>query len=215
MKKLLSIVLTVMIFVSCISTSVFAAKTYDEIINGINPLASIFADVTNDFWAAQYIKKLKEMNILSGKGNGMFDPEGNVTRAEMAKIISLVFNLDDESESLFSDVDLSQWYAPYVNAAAKAGIVNGYEDGTFKPEDFVTREEIAAMIVRAKGADNFDIKDEINVKIKDISKASEWAYPSLIVLISAGILGGDENANINPSNNASRAEVAKIICGIL
>ncbi len=214
MKKVISLVLVTMLLVTCISTTVFAGKTYDEIMTGINPVTSVFKDVPNSFWGASYIKKLKELNILSGKGDGYFDPDGNVTRAEFAKILTLALNLQDEGDATFVDVDANQWYAPYVATVAGKGIAKGYEDGTFKPDAFVTREELATMIVRGVDASKLVAK-ETEVKIGDMAKVSDWAYENMIVLIGAGVIGGDENSNVNPQNNATRAEVAKIICGIL
>lgn len=115
-----------------------------------------FTDVPEDDWAKEYIYKLKELNITTGKGKGLFGYNENITRAEF--LTFLVRTLEVETENVqqtgvFSDVKPFDWYASYVYAGLEHSIIDAdeYEDGKFEPNKFITREEMAVMIVRALG----------------------------------------------------------------
>ena len=111
---------------------------------------SQFTDVSDSHWALTYIEACAEAGIITGVGDGTFNPDGEVTRAQLATMIAraLAYDLTD-TESSFSDV--SGYYVPYIEACVNNGVVNGYGDGTFLPGSSVKRSEAAKMIAVAFG----------------------------------------------------------------
>ncbi|MNJ48725.1 Endo-1,4-beta-xylanase A precursor [compost metagenome] len=108
-----------------------------------------FADVREDHWAAQTIKIMSAMLIANGVSDTQFAPDRSITRAEFAALIVRVLGLDAEGASPFADVTAGDWFASSVAAAYQAGIVNGRTETAFAPNQTISREEMAAMIVRA------------------------------------------------------------------
>ena len=109
-----------------------------------------FSDVYSDSWYYRYVSKAFNLGVISGYEDGNFRPDAPVNRAEALKILILSAGLDASgiSESLFSDVNTQDWYAPYVSFAFKSGVVTGKSMTTFAPNDFVTRAEMAKMTVK-------------------------------------------------------------------
>ena len=199
-----------------------AVATYDEIVGNVaaqpdgaqNPPA--FTDLEGH-WAEEAVMSLAQKGIVSGKGEGIFDPDGKVTRAEITKMIALAFQLDASQGSggSYTDVVSSAWYFNYVSYAAAAGVVQGYEDGTFRPENDVTRQELCVMLVRAAGAEQLRASAQSDVSFRDAASIAQWADESVGLLASAGIVSGDQDGNFLPEDGATRAETAKMIAGLL
>ena len=150
--------------------------------------------------------------MLAGQvdASGSFRPQDGITRAEFAKIACNAFGLAPvKAEGKFSDVDVYQWYAQYVEALAKAGYVKGDGDGTFRPMDKITRQEVAKILTTIMH--NKDDKlDKLN-KFLDANKTSDWAKSYVEGAIEAGYLGGDNNGRLNPTNNITRAEAVTVL----
>jgi len=113
-----------------------------------------FNDITNH-WAKNYIQKLFQRGVISGKSVDKFDPDASLTRAELIKIALLNFSktIEEDTALNFSDVGAGDWYLKYVNTARKIGIVAGYANGTFRPNSQVNRAEALKILIGAKGVD--------------------------------------------------------------
>ena len=142
MKKVLTVLLAV-VMMFAFSATAFAAD---------------YTDIDNCTDAGKVaINKLSALEVLEGKGDGKFDPAGDVTRAEMAKICTILAGKLDVAEKLmdkasdYTDVKVSVWYTGYVNEADALGIVQGDPAGTFRPNDNVTMAEAIAMLLRTAG----------------------------------------------------------------
>ena len=98
-------------------------------------------------WYNNAVSTLSNAGILNGYEDGTFQPDGNITRAEFATITARFFEATYEGEDLFSDI-AGHWAADYINQAANAGIVDGYPDGTFRPQQNITRAEAMTMVNR-------------------------------------------------------------------
>ena len=115
--------------------------------------AIVFKDLGGYDWAKPAIDDLVEKMIINGKGNDIFAPADSLLRSEFAKIMVLAmgYSVSEVTSSQFSDVGIDKWYAPYVEAAAKAGLIQGDGNGKFRPEDNVSKEEMVTVVVRAMG----------------------------------------------------------------
>ena len=140
--------------------------------------SNTFSDVAKSHWAANYIGYMQQFGIITGYANGSFRPDASVTRAEFAAIASRFETLTEGTKS-FSDVPSSHWAAKYINFAATRGWVNGYADGTFKPNNSITRAEVAAVTCRLleRNADQSYIRSHLSElrAFTDVSE-SHWAY---------------------------------------
>lgn len=117
--------------------------------------ASLFPDVDENAVYAEAVEYVNEIGIMQGDTQGNFNPEKNVTRAQMAVIVCRMFG---ETENLtvsnrFSDVKADYWANTSISKAAELGIIGGYGDGTFRPDNTVTYEQAVAMVIRAVGGE--------------------------------------------------------------
>ena len=158
-------------------TTMFARLLTEE-IEADKTYSNTFSDVPKGYWAANYIGYMQQFGIITGYSDGSFRPNAPVTRAEFAAIASRFEKLTEGSKS-FTDVPDTYWAARYINFAATRGWVTGYSDGTFKPENTITRAEVAAVTCRLleRSADQSYIRSHLN-ELRTFSDMTEshWAY---------------------------------------
>lgn len=182
-----------------------------KIEQSANEQNAMYSDIDSVEWAVESIAALSEMGVLSGKGDGKFYPNDNVTRAEFAKIIALAFNLyDEEAQCSFDDVSESAWYYGYVASAYKNNIINGY-DGVYAPENNITREDAAVIIGRVLGVTEVSEAE----KFIDDSNIADYAKTAVYFLRECGVINGVSETEFAPKAMMSRAQAAKIIYGAL
>ena len=161
-----------------INTSYTIYRLLNEQIEADKTYANSFNDVPASHWAANYIGYMEQFGIVTGYADGSFRPDAPVTRAEFAAIASRFEKLTEGTMS-FADVPATYWAASYINFAATRGWVNGYADGTFRPENPITRAEVAAVTCRLleRTADQDYIRshpDELRT-FHDMAEG-HWAY---------------------------------------
>src|SRR5690606_37060320 len=114
-----------------------------------HPLA--FTDVANH-WAKAAVNNMGSRMVVSGDGNGLYNPDEDITRAEFAAIIVRGLGLKPIQETVsFPDVSASAWYSSAVATAYSYNLISGFEDGTFRPGDKITREQAMMVIAKAMG----------------------------------------------------------------
>ena len=153
------------------------------------------------------------MAYMVGRSDTQFAPNGNLTRAEAATILSRLTEGFDENGTYpaapYSDLNTSAWYAKYVNFAASKGIVNGRPDGTFDPDASITRAEFATMIANFAGVGRVEAPSASN----DV--AGHWAAGYIVALERANIVTGYEDGTFRPNANITRAEAATMVNGAI
>ena len=127
--------------------TIFFRLLTDESRNEYWSQTNDYTDVAEGDWYNNAVSTLSKAGILNGYEDGSFQPNGNITRAEFATIAARFFEATYEGEDLFPDIK-GHWARDYINQAAHAGIVNGYEDGTFRPQDNITRAEAMTIVNR-------------------------------------------------------------------
>jgi len=179
-----------------------------------------FSDLRNH-WGVKDIHTLANKLIVNGTGAGKFEPKRDVTRAEFAAMIVRALGLQASGDAGFSDVASSAWYAEAVAAAAEAGIVKGDGTGKFRPTDKITRQELAAMVVRAQELAGVEI-DLSNAEVaavlagfKDAGQIGSWARAELAAAIESGVVAGTTANTVSPNATATRAEAAVMIIRLL
>lgn len=184
---------------------------------------ALAADDIKDHWAEKELRTLVSKGIMNGYGGGSYQPQKNITRAEFAKLVIETLNLvpafepEVSTASLpnLSDLESDKWYYPYVMEALEEGIITGFEDGTFKPNREITREQMAAMIMRA--IDLREIPSEpAQLNFKDKDKINpDYALEYVQRIVSLQIMKGLDGNVFAPAKNSTRAEVATVLVRVL
>ncbi|WP_221567011.1 S-layer homology domain-containing protein [Alkalihalobacillus sp. TS-13] len=161
-----------------------------------------YHDVPNDYWAYDSITYLSKKDIITGYDQSLFKPTNSITRAEVATMLAKAFDLtikDGKSKAL--DVPENHWAKGAINASLDAGYFQGYPDNTFRPNEEITRSEIASLF-----SDAFNLaKVGSATDFKDVPE-SHWAYNPIQNVSTNGIAAGYTDNTYRPKNNATRSE---------
>lgn len=169
----------------------------------ITPVA--FTD-TKGHWAEKSILELVQKGSINGYPDGTFKPDNKITRAEFVSLIVKAFNLKEQVGKEFADTK-NHWAKTAIATATSQGIVNGYSDTTFGPDDAISREQMAAIIIRAA---QISLVAQVTT-YTDNSEISDWAKEAISTANSKGLLNGYEDGKIKPKGNTTRAEAATVI----
>lgn len=161
-----------------------------------------FTDVTKSDTTYTAIKALTDKEVINGFEDDTFRPKDKVTRGQAAAIMNRVLNLEPKVMSHFTDVPKSNRFAYDIAAIREAGIINGFEDKTFRPDEDMTRNEMASIIQRA-----FKLKTSqttaAGVTYTDI-KADHWAYDGIVAMASIDKTGFFKGEKFYGTHNATR-----------
>ena len=141
-----------------------------------------FSDVSADKWYNNAVSTLSRMGVIGGYADGTFRPDAPISRAEFAKIaVSFTQNNGSTTYNYFTDVKTTDWFAPYVTAAKDAGLIEGYSDGSFKPESKITRAEACAIVNRTLGRKPSKAHMKISDRIDwpDV-QTTDWFYEAIM-----------------------------------
>ena len=172
-------------------------------------LDEAFKDVKPGDWFFEDVMQAASAGIVKGQGDGIFAPKDNVTRRDFAIMLCRVLGVDLEGDAVvpFVDVKPDDYGIVAIAYCASHGIVNGYEDTTFRPNEYITRQEAAKMISVAMGVSN--ISDE---KYPDDANIADWASDYVYMAKAAGLMKGDaDTGNFRPTSKITRAEAATIM----
>ncbi len=170
-----------------------------------------FKDVDRH-WAENYIKFIAARELFLGTGEGMFSPDIPMTRAMFVTVLGRLAGISEAqfSGEVYDDVPINTWYSAYVKWASESGVVEGYGDGRFGPDDSITREQMCAMLVRYLANNQFSLPVDQEARFADAAEISKWAYEAVAFCRRAGLVEGMGQNRFNPSGMASRAQVAAI-----
>ena len=172
-----------------------------------------FQDLDSVEWARTAINGLAMRGMISGRDQYTFDPNANITRAEYCQILMGAINaLNAKGESTFADVPSTAWYYNAVSVASQLGIVSGYGDGNFGPNDLITRQDMALMTYKTAQIMNKSL-EPVNAEItfEDSHEIADYAFEAVMTLQKAGIINGMTDTTFEPLSNATRAQSAKVI----
>ena len=185
---------------------------------GWEPLELPFRDVRPEDWFYADVRYVYEAGLMNGTAEGLFSPDLFTSRA---MIVTVLWRLSGSPVvnyyMPFADVDQAAWYAEAVRWAASCGIVTGYDNGNFGPNDPITREQLAAILYRcaAYRQEDTSIGADTNIlSFTDAASVSEYAVPALQWACGAGILQGADGALL-PTHPATRAQTAAMLARYL
>lgn len=193
-RKILSLILVFAMTVSLLTVGTGAVEpTYGD---------------TAGHWAESSIERWSAYGIIQGS-NGLFDPNGQLTCAQLATILAKLLKLPAAKDAGFTDNTADAWYYDAINRCAAAGILNGNGDGTVTPEAPITRERAMVMLARALGIE--PIRKPDLTKYTDAAQVSAYAQGYVAALIEAGIVGGVTADELAPQDNINRASTVTIL----
>ncbi|MEA4972431.1 MAG: S-layer homology domain-containing protein [Candidatus Metalachnospira sp.] len=168
-----------------------------------------FRDVKQNSWYASAVDYVYTNGIMSGISTSAFEPETGVTRAMSVQILYKLSGAEKvETSSGFTDVKSGEWYTDALNWAASKGIAGGYNDGSFKPDQLVTREELSAFLYRYAGS-----PEDAGMALReyeDGANISDYAKMSMLWCVHNGLISGMGDGTLAPKNTALRGQLASI-----
>lgn len=173
--------------------------------------AGSFADVspTRDAWCYTQVMQASEAGLMNGYGSSLFGKNDPITRGQMVQILYNYYGEDCGTNSGFSDVPSSAWYAKAVTWASKKGVVSGYSNGTFGPNNKLTREQMVTILYNVAGrpATNTSALAQFN----DRGQVAAYAVNGFSWAVSNKVVSGTSNTTLSPRGTATRAQVAVIL----
>ncbi|UJF31767.1 S-layer homology domain-containing protein [Paenibacillus hexagrammi] len=171
-------------------------------------VVATFADM-NGHWANDAVVKFAQAHIVTGYDDQKFHPNEPVTRAEFVTFLNRVFRFAGNGTSSFSDVKPSDWYMDSVSKATQAGLIEGYPDGRFLPDEPILRQDAVLLLTRA-----FQIGSRAQDSISGFHDAvdiDDYAKSAMASLTSEGYVTGDEDHNLHPKRAMTRAETVELL----
>ena len=206
-KRILALFLAA---VSCLSLAVSASAA-----NTVNRKATDFRDFDKSAWYAEAVSAAVDNGLLYGKGATIIDPNGDMTRAEMAAIINRSFGCYVKADiSKYKDVSKDKWYYNDVALAVQMGTYNGRSSSSMAPDSPITRQEAMTVVARALELD-YDAYAKTDLSaFSDRSEISNWALPYVRAMVGADYIHGRGKV-LAPLDNITRAEFAQIFANII
>lgn len=172
-----------------------------------------FADVVGH-WAKADVELLANKWVVNGITDQKFAPDAQVTRAEFAAMVVRSLGLSEKKADAFRDVKPSDWFAGAVSTAYQAGLINGYEDSTFRPNAIITREQMVAMMMRAMKVGGKEVQASNTAaldRFTDRATIGEWSKAAVAQAISTGLVQGVSDNVFAPTEPATRAQAATML----
>ena len=206
-KRILAMILAV---ASCLSLAISASAA-----NPVNRKATDFRDYDRTAWYAEAVSAAVDNGLLYGKSATVIDPNGDMTRAEMAAIINRSFGCYKAADiSQYKDVSKSKWYYKDVALAVQMGTYNGRSSSTMAPDAPISRQEAMTVVARALELD-YDSYSKTDLSVfSDRSEISNWALPYVRAMVGADYIHGRGKV-LAPLDNITRAEFAQIFHNII
>ena len=168
-----------------------------------------FPDVTGRDWCYTQVMQAAETGLMNGYADGRFGKNDPITRGQMVQILYNYYGEDCGTNSGFSDVPASAWYAKAVTWASKKGVVSGYSNGTFGPDNQLTREQMVTILYNV--ADKPETNPSAISQYSDYHQVASYAADGFAWAVSNKVVSGTSNTTLSPRGTATRAQVAVIL----
>lgn len=165
-----------------------------------------YGDMVNH-WATDNVTKWSHRGVVSGVENARFEPNRPITRSEWAALLNRAFQIQPGQAVSFTDVKKDDWFAPTVTDAVYAGYMKGFEDGSFRPTQVLSREEAAVTVNQLLQIPSSDT----NKTFKDSASLHNWSQKAVNAVVAAGIIEGYQNGTFQPQKSLTRAEAVTIL----
>lgn len=203
MKRFFSLLLAVLLMASMLAVNAHAASD-----NKITDYGDAYGH-----WAYEALAWAVDNGVMTGTSEDKLDPDGYLTRAQMAAMIGRLFGTYKSADiSRYTDVSRGSWYYGYIAQAVHMGTFNGYSDNRMGPDDNITREQALAVLARTICLPAAGISTLFH--FPDWNEVGAWAAGSVSAMVEQGYVSGYSDGRLNPQNQITRAEMAQIMCNI-
>jgi len=161
----------------------------------------------SDHWAKDTITKWLNEGFITGYSDGTFRPDNSITRAEFMALVNRAFGFSEKAAIRFSDVSANDWFHDEIAKAVKAGYISGYQDGTVKPNQAISRQEAAIALCKAL---NLELQNNVN-QFTDKDSIPSWSRPYIGALAAKGYMGGYPDGSFRPERQITRAETVTML----
>ncbi|MFF2484221.1 S-layer homology domain-containing protein [Paenibacillus sp. NPDC058071] len=168
--------------------------------------AQALTDISGS-WAEQTILNLVGLGAIKGYQDGTFKPNKSISRAEIVSVTNQLFSYTTATASTYKDVPAASWYSKEVGKAQQAGYISGYADGTFRPNQAITRQELAVMIAKLL---KLAPSDSAN-RYTDTASSPSWSKGAIGAVIDGGVMTGYAGQTFKPAGNVTRAEAVTVL----
>ena len=205
MKKALKIVTLLMLVILVVTAFAMPADA-----------KQVFTDLSPEHWCYSKIMDFEKKGYVCGYSDDTFRADRTITRAEYVKIVNNFFGYkpSEKTTSAFKDVNSGDWFMPYVNAAVDIGYIEGFEDGTFRPQDPIRRQEATVILARILKIDEevypADHKDGL-AQYSDSDEVQEWARVAIHSYSVYNFINGYEDGTLRILRNVTRAETVELL----
>ncbi|WP_164985195.1 S-layer homology domain-containing protein [Ammoniphilus sp. CFH 90114] len=165
-------------------------------------------------WAQSTIEQWINQGLASGYKDQTFKPNNSITRAEFMTLANKALGYSEKSTQSFGDVSASAWFKDEVSKAHAAGYISGYNDGTIRPQNPVTRQEVAAMIAKMAKLDTSVSLNNID-RFQDDSKTPTWSKNVIQAVVAQGFMKGYPDQTFQPTRSITRAEAIATLQGLV
>ncbi|QSZ27533.1 S-layer homology domain-containing protein [Aceticella autotrophica] len=200
-SKISALIIAILMLISNIAATALAAPTNTT-------TAKQFTDIKGH-WAEKEINDWISKGLIAGYEDNTFRPDNPVTRAEFVTFTDRSNNLTQTTDITFKDVKSTDWFYKEIQKAKAANIISGYDDNTFRPNNFITREEAAAILTRLLKLQS--VTQDALKGFKDASKISSWAKDAVNTAVYYGLIKGYPDNTVGPDNPITRAETVVIL----
>ncbi len=172
-----------------------------------------FLDVQESDWYCEDVEYVYRLGLMEGTGMGLFSPNGTTTRG---MLVTILYRLEGVEEGTgwtpFQDVETNAYYSAPVGWAAWNGIVSGYEDDTFRPNQGITREQLAVILYRYGCYKGWPMAERGDLyQFSDWNSCHDYAWTALSWAVETGLIQGKDRNRLDPLGQATRAQVAAIL----
>ena len=171
-----------------------------------------FSDVPVGIWYYDSVQYVFSNGLMGGTGNGRFSPDLTTSRGMIVTILYRLEGSPASPGSTFTDVSAGQWYSDGVAWASANGIVTGYPDGSFGPDDTITREQMASILYRYARYKGYDVTVRTQLdRYSDAGQVADYAADAMSWAVGSGIITGTSGTTLSPAGSATRAQAAVIL----
>ena len=176
------------------------------------PVTERFTDIKPEAWYVEAVQYVSDAGLMRGMDETTFAPKAVITRGAIVTILHRMEGEPGGADHSFRDVPPGQWYADGVSWASASGIVQGFGDDTFRPEEAITREQLVTILYRYAQQKGYDMSAQADLSgFIDQEKISAYARPAMAWAKAVGLITGADWGGLHPQGTASRSEVAAIL----
>ena len=181
--------------------------------------AKTFADLSSH-WAREDVSLLASKQLIEGLSDTRFGPNEPITRAQFTAMLVRALGLKDQGDhASFQDVKVNDWYAAAVATAVEHGLIEGFSNGTFRPNEEITREQMSVLLLRALKFAGTNLEtgdsDSILEGFKDRERIASWSEEAVSAIVKSGLMEGRSSDRFVPEAHSTRAEGAVVLTRML